>query len=648
MRWLFRIAGTLVLLLFLASGMFFVVPTERIARLAADRFEATTGRALLIEGPVRATLWPRLGIRAEGVTVAAPGWAGKAPLLQADALEIGVAPELLWGGALRIATLRGEGAVVTLVRGADGRGSWEFGDGGGEGGALVPVERAVLSGSTIHWEDRTGGPSATLRAVDAVATLPDPGGALTLETSALVGGRSVALLARLPEAAVTPDGGLAPVEVTVTAGGTRLTLDGRANSYASAFEGRIKLTSTDGLAALDILGAAPDLPSGLGRERIEVTAALTLTPEGSAHLRDVVAALDGNGLSGVVDVVSGEERPRVAATLSAGTLDLPRFGGTDGDGGSSWDQTPIDVSGLFAVDADVTLATGAVTVDAVVLDELRARASLDRGRLVTTLQPLQAFGGTVTGDVVVNGRGGLSARADLDLSGTRMQPFLSAFAGFDRLIGPADASVRLLGVGNTVQALMGSLEGTVALRLGEGQIDGLDLAGMVRNLDPSHRGEGATTVFNEAALDLSVDGGVGAGMMSASSRLFTLTGEGQVGFGDRTLDWRLLPTLRDPEVTVPILVRGTWDEPEIRPDLEGLARQRLDEERQALEDRAQEEEARLRAEVDEKARAEAERLRARVAEELGVDPERLTDRDALEDAIRERVQGELIDLFLNR
>ncbi|MEM7491182.1 MAG: AsmA-like C-terminal region-containing protein, partial [Pseudomonadota bacterium] len=237
--------------------------------------------------------------------------------------------------------------------------------------------------------------------------------------------------------------------------------------------------------------------------------------------------------------------------------------------------------------------------------------------------------------------GGLSVRAGLDLAGLRMQPFLTAFAGWDRLIGTADARIDLLGAGDTAQALVESLDGALSLDLGRGQIDGLDLAGLVRTRDLSHRGEGATTVFDGASATLDVVDGIGTGDLTIDAPVLTATGTGRVDLGARTLDWRLLPTLRTPEVTVPVTVRGPWDDPDIRPDLEWVARQALEADRDEVEARARAEAEALLEKAEEAARREAGRL----AEDLGVEAR---DDRPVEDVIRERVESELLDLLLGR
>ncbi|MCB1398407.1 MAG: hypothetical protein KDJ98_21045, partial [Rhodobacteraceae bacterium] len=87
---------------------------------------------------------------------------------------------------------------------------------------------------------------------------------------------------------------------------------------------------------------------------------------------------------------------------------------------------------------------------------------------------------------------------------------------------------------------------------------------------------------------------------------------------------------------VPLLITGPWSAPRFRLDLEGLAEQRLEEERARLEATAREEAARL--EVEARARAEQQLQRS-----LGVAPQ---DGQSTEDAVRQSVEDRARDGLL--
>ena len=54
---------------------------------------------------------------------------------------------------------------------------------------------------------------------------------------------------------------------------------------------------------------------------------MTLTPEGSVHLRDGTIALDENRFTGAFDLVPGKARPKLTAQLATGDLALTALGG---------------------------------------------------------------------------------------------------------------------------------------------------------------------------------------------------------------------------------------------------------------------------------------------------------------------------------
>ncbi|WP_323036006.1 hypothetical protein [Pararhodobacter sp.] len=84
MRWIFRLIGLIVILVVVAVAAIFLVPAERIANLAARQFEASTGRALTISGSVSPTIWPNIGARIEGVTLANVEGSTAGPMLVAE------------------------------------------------------------------------------------------------------------------------------------------------------------------------------------------------------------------------------------------------------------------------------------------------------------------------------------------------------------------------------------------------------------------------------------------------------------------------------------------------------------------------------------------------------------------------------------
>ncbi|WP_284261260.1 AsmA-like C-terminal region-containing protein, partial [Roseicyclus amphidinii] len=386
--------------------------------------------------------------------------------------------------------------------------------------------------------------------------------------------------------------------------------------------------------------AMPDLPQGFGRDRLALSGRVTLTEEGSAHLREGRVALDDTALAVALDITPGADRPMIRGTVSGARLVLPEAqGGAAGtDTTAGWSREGIDVSGLFAADAEIALAVERLEGAGLSVGPVDLRATLTRGRLVLDIREVASYGGSLTGQFVVNGRGGLSVGGDLLLAGVQLQSVLRDLAGYDRLQGTGSASLQFLGVGNDMATIMAGLEGEGDLSFGAGAIEGLDLAGMIRTLDPGFRGEGARTVYDQVSGNFTIaDGVLSNDDLRLDAPWGEVTGAGRVNLGAQTLDYRLTPGFMEGEagarIRVPILVSGPWAGPSIRPDLEYLAQQELAAERERLEAEAR---ARLEAERDQ---LEAEAI-GRVNEALGTQFDGATTEAEAREAIEQRLRDE--------
>jgi AsmA protein len=662
MRWIIRIVGAVALIAVLAIGALVAVPSERIASVAAERLGAALGREVSLSGEVRPTLWPHLGVRAEGLRVGNPDWVTDGPLIAAEALSVRVPWSAVLAGEVQIDEITLLGPEITLVRAADGRTSWTMsdaapapaGDGPASGGAArsIGITAAEISEGALTYIDMAAGQSFRITDLDARLSLPSSG-ASTLAGQARVNGTALSLEAEIAAVPALLNGSISGATLALDWTGGAVGFDGQIG-LAPALDGQLSVEATDLGPLLAILGAAmPDLPQGYGRDRLALSGRVTLANEGSAHLREGRLQMDETELALALDLIPGDERPLIRATISGARLSLPEgeAGGAGSGGGAApaqgWSRAPIDVSGLFAADAEIALAVDRLDGAGLSVGPADLRATLTRGRLVFDIDRITTYGGTLMGQFVVNGRGGLSVGGDLLLAGVQLSPLLTDLAGYERLEGTGSASLQFLGVGNDMATIMSGLSGEGDLAFGAGAIEGLDLAGMIRTLDTSYRGEGARTVYDEITANFTISDGV----LSNDDLLLDapwgeVTGAGTVDLGAQTLSYRLIPGVLRGEagatIRVPILVTGPWSGPSIRPDLEYLAEQELAEERARLE-------AEARARLD----AEAERLeseaRERANELLGTEFDADTTgdeaRSEIEQRLREEAEQQLLRLL---
>lgn len=642
MRWILRIVFGLLALVVLAVAVLFLLPADRIAKLVTDRFETATGRSMTLAGDVRPTLWPELGVNTGPVTISNAQWSDAGPMLSAERLSIGVDIMALISGDIRIKRVEIESPAILLEKNADGQGNWEMAtgaatgpvDGADQAGGIpaFTLDRATITGGLVAYSDRGTGSEILLTGIEGTLGLPDFDGPASIEMSAVMNGQEFSVAGSIAEFSVFLADGAVPVTARVDIGGSSVDFGGRAGLSPLAAGGTLDAKLTDMSAVFGLIGMqAPQIPAGFGRQ-IAVSGEMTATGEGRVTLRGGTIGLDQNILTGALDISMSGERPRVTGNLSAGALDFSALAADDGSGGNSggtgeWSRDVIDVSALQTVDAEIALDATSVDLGLATLGRVRTLTTLDNGRAVTEVREVRAYDGLLTGTFVLNSRGGLSTRANLKGDAIALRPLLQELAGYERLLAISDVSINLLGVGNSMYALMNSLEGEGSLRLGQGELRGLDLVGMLRNLDPNFVGEGAKTIFESISLSFQVKGGVLTNSdLIMTSPLLRATGSGNIGIGGQTLDYRIVPTILEGQteggIKVPVLVTGSWANPKFKLDLESLAREKLDIEAEKLKVKAEDE------------------VRARVEKELGV----TLDKEAeLDDAVKDAVKTEIED-----
>ncbi|MBA4325494.1 MAG: AsmA family protein [Rhodobacter sp.] len=655
MRWIVRVGVTLAVLLVLGLGLSAMVPAERVAQAVSSQFEAMTGRKMQLEGEVSPRLWPSLGISTGPVSIANADWAeSDQPLFQAQGLSIDVNFGALFGGEVKILGLAADRPEINLERNAEGEANWVFaaGTGGGAGSVPAPatgftLDDGTISGGVIRYVDRQSGREIALDAVDATLAIPDFSGPFTLTARGLSGGQAVALDLTGGVFSAFALGRVVPVTATLTAGGTKLGFDGRGGYAPVVAEGALVADLADLPALGALTGSDLSRPQpGLGHDRLRIAGTLTLDGTGAAFLRGAEIVMDANQLKGDLDLLPGDARPLLKGTLVAGPIVLAtgpegEMGGGQAGGmeAAGWPEGEIDVSALGTLDAEVALSAPSIDLGVLKLGQTRALVTVDRARAVIDIREMQAYNGQVSGDFVVNGRGGLSVGGRLAFAGLQTQPLLTDLAGWDRLVSTADAELEFLGVGNSVDAIMKSLEGKGALELGRGELRGLDIAGMLRTLDPGFVGEGQKTAFDGLAGTFTIAGGV---LTNNDLKLVaphvTASGSGELGLGERRLDYRLRPTALAAEdgtggVMVPLLITGPWADPSFRLDLESIAREKMEAEAKAVAERLEQEAKAAEA----AARAELEQ---RLREELGVE---VAPDQSLGDAARDAATQALED-----
>ena len=637
LRWIFIVVFLFVG--FAAAGLM-LLPKERIAKVASAEMSKALGREVLISGDIGLSVWPVLGVKTGPVQIAGPEW-DTAPLLKADALSIGVGAAAALKREVEIRRIELVSPEINLITAKDGRVSWAFGEsteaaGASEGSTGVTpfsLARATVTGGTVLIDDRRAGTREKLTGLDVALSMPELAGPATLKLSGLRGGAALSLEGTVGNARDLIAGRLTPVTARFEAAGGSARFEGRMSQALEA-EGQMRLSTSSTSTFMQSLGlGAAELPRGMG-QAIDMTGQVTFSGGEVVNLRGMTLTLDQNTLTGDADIRLGGAKPQITAKLAAGALDFASLAAEGGSGGggesrSGWSKTKIDASGLAAVNAEMSLAVQSLDAGMIKLGASRLGVSLDNSRLVLKLPKATGYGGEISGEFVVNNRGGLSVGGNLNILQADVKPLLVDLMGVERLSGKGDGFVKFLGSGANLDAIMNSLSGNGGLAMAGGTISGLDLNGLMG----AGNGTKGTTVFDKLGASFDIK----AGVLSNDNLNMTLpriraTGKGVVGLGAQTINYVFTPVAlkasSGKDLAFPVKIYGPWSNPKIIPDLSA-----------AIDLNFKEKKEEVKQKVDTV-------IKQKVQEELGVTVgEGQSVEDAVKQGVEDKLKKELFKIF---
>ncbi len=296
--------------------------------------------------------------------------------------------------------------------------------------------------------------------------------------------------------------------------------------------------------------------------------------------------------------VAGFGAPAIRFDVEADQLDLDRYLGQQPAGKGApaakkapEKETPFDLSGLRALNAAGTLKIGSLKANNVKASNVSAEVKAKDGRV--DLNPLRAdfYQGKLASAVSVNAAPATPTfTVKHNMSAVSIGTLLKDLADADLLEGKGDVAVDVTSQGNTVSALKKALDGGASLKMADGALKGIDLAGSIRNAKArlgALRGEhdqaadkAQKTDFSELTATFKIAKGVARNNdLSLKSPLLRVGGEGEVNIGEDRLNYLVKASIvgtskgqggRDTEelsgVTVPVRVAGPLAKPSYKLD----------------------------------------------------------------------------------
>ncbi|WEM41387.1 AsmA family protein [Photobacterium sp. DA100] len=344
--------------------------------------------------------------------------------------------------------------------------------------------------------------------------------------------------------------------------------------------------------------------------------------KGLAELPAIKASVDELALAGNASFESADI-PVIRFDLSSEQIDLDAFFGTGGDkptasqsnsdssqagtadeaaGEQDKDREP-DLSALKTLDVAGKLAIGQFKAANAHLSDVQLAMTVKNGVFELSRLDANLYQGSMHATAKIDANGQLPTyRVTQQIKGVQVQPLLVDVAQNDTLAGSGDITVNVAGTGLAEKRIRENIAGTVDIRFADGAIYGVNIPEMIREARATLKGQKAEYVKEEKKTDFSSMSStikLGQGVASTSnldidSPLLRINGQGSTSLVNETIDFAVNTSVvatskgqggKDidevADLTVPIDVKGNWNEPTFSLNLAQLLKQNNELEQKA-------------------------------------------------------------------
>src|SRR5258705_8430385 len=542
-------AATAAVIVVLALLLIIGIPSSFLTAEIQARVERETGYRLTISGGTKTGLWPKLNVTLTDVTLENPKDPETSNRLTVGRVQADVTLASLWSGHPQITEL-------TIVR---------------------PVLHHPLL------RERTRVPSPPAR--PTTSSSEHDSNALAIDRVTVTDGTVVAFNLRdRVENRITGINAVATIEDRKI----KITGNARASEHPLKFE--IKATAPRPPVERQNMPVelALDAPGVL---QAPLSAKAEVRLNGSEDMINGVTGTLGDDAFNGWASVDIESKPLVKVDLDfqrlgVATSKAPATSASTG--AQPWSNATIDLNGLNYVDAQVRISAAELNLGDTRFAPVAIDVALAGGVLRSGFPNLGAYGGQVSGQLIIDASRGEPIYALTgDLVGVRALPLLQSAADFDKLDGKLQAKIGVRSNGNSQRAIMSNLGGTVFANFQDGAIRGLNVARMIRSLTSGTLSGWQET--KEEATDLSQlstsfrieRGQATTNDLNLIGPLVKMTGTGTIDLAAKSLALRVEPKVvmttegqgraGDPVgLGIPVVIDGPWSEPRIYPEMAGI------------------------------------------------------------------------------
>jgi AsmA protein len=542
-----KVAGAAIAAIFVVIVLLMVVgiPSSLVSAAIRDHVERATGYRLTVTGTTKISLWPQLNLTLSDITLQDPKDRDGSGRITIGSVQAEMPLSSAWSGktVIRELIITKPVVYVPLLRNREAAPASKSAKPADEAEAIT-VDRVEVTGGTIVFSNLHDRVENRIDGIEADATI----GAdqkLKLTGSARAGSSPL----KFDIAAIAPE---PPIE--------------RQN------------------IPVDIRIDAPELLHAPLAAKADIRLA------GSLIRFNGVSGTFGDGSFSGWASVEASSKPLVKLDLDFQRFDIPLAKSPPDATAQAWSNAPFDLTGLNYIDAQVRISAAEVTLGQAQFAPAAIDATLAGGLLKTAIANLGAYGGQASGEMIVDATAPSPTFAmHCDLVDVGALPLLTSLAGFDKLEGRLQAKIAARSAGNSQQAIMSNMSGTLFANFQDGAVRGINVAQMIRNLtsqtlsgwqeDPNKE---QSTDLSQLSASFRIDRGQATTTdLNLVGPLVKVTGTGTIDLSTKQIGLRVEPKLvlttqgqgrtSDPVgFGVPVMIEGPWVQPRIYPDMAGM------------------------------------------------------------------------------
>ncbi len=590
-------------LILLLAALPFVLSADFIEQKIVETVRDQTGRTLTIGDGTRLSFFPSIGIKLKNVTLSNPPNMGQGDMLQARAIRLNLELWPLLKKRIKVNEFILDHPIIALAVDRKGRANWVFGNGKtsaeaetGDGQVVLPEDIRLgdirIINGILGYADARTKTQSIIKNISVSVHLPSLAEPLNMDGQFDWKGRTIMFKSGLKNPRAVMEKQFSPTRLEITTKGMETAFEGNLTVFSGVqVNGKLDFKTQSVRDLAGWLGVQLPTPVGFGAFSMQSK----ITWKGSTLALDNFSMLlDGIKAEGAALVRTGGKRPEIEATLAAGTINIDTYVGGGPKNASpapaqaGWSTTPVDLSGLDAVNADLRLSATKITYGKIKIGKSALAVTLNNGVLKADLGELQLYKGRASGKLTINGGKHIPAfAAAMSTSGVEALPLLSDAMDFNWISGKAAFSYSVSATGNSQKSMISSLKGAGKFSFQDGAIEGINIAQMFRGLKKGalngwSRTPSAKTDFSILSGSFRIAKGIASNSdLKMNGPLVRLKGQGIVDLPRQYLNYKARPKLvatlkgqggKDnlKGLTIPVKIKGPWSKPKIIPDLKGL------------------------------------------------------------------------------